>query len=81
MNVICQSTSEREKEIRDLFNEIKPLLDEGYSYHASVMKVKGITHKKYTLANLSWYKWLVEYGETQGYPKLVYREDRRRRKR
>lgn len=80
MNVICQSTCEREKETRDLFNQIRPLLDEGYGYRGAVLRVKGIMDKRYPLANLGWYKDVVAYGDSVGYSKRVYREDRRRRR-
>lgn len=65
IKVIEQSTSEREQEIKDIFNEIKPLLDSGVAFTKAVMKYKGYNH--YGFQNLKWYKELRSYAVEQGY--------------
>lgn len=40
--VISQSTKEREQETIDLFNKVKPYLDDGCSYRLAIMKVLGL---------------------------------------
>lgn len=63
ITVIEQSTSEREQEIIDLFNEIKPLLDEGHSYASALNTIDP------SLARSRACKKIKDYGETQGYSK------------
>lgn len=64
--VIEQTTAEREQETIDLFNEIRPLLDSGYSYHSALRKI-GKMHQKWN-NDAAWLRDLRKYGETQGYP-------------
>ena len=67
IKVICQSTDERRKEAMELFDKIKPLLDEGHIYSSAV---KMVTDKKNTRLNRyqdAWYRDLIEYGESKGY--------------
>ena len=56
----------------NLFLLIKPLLDQGESYSSAVKQV----HKTPS-TNLAWYKDLIKYGESQGYP---YQDYMRKRK-
>lgn len=66
IKVISQNTAEREKEIRDLFERIRPLLDEGYSYRQAVIKVKDISPFA-NVVKYAWFRDVVEYGKKQGY--------------
>ena len=74
MKVIEMNTREREQEIIDLFESIKPLLDEGYSYNKALRKVKNLTSVN---TNNAWYRNVIEYGESQGYSKKDYSYGRR----
>jgi len=78
IKVISQNTSERNEETRQLFEQIKPLLDEGYSYMTACVMVGrckgGLKNSSY---NFGWFKDLKAYGETQGYP---YHKHKGRRK-
>ena len=56
----------------NLFLLIKPLLDDGESYSSAVKKV----HKTAS-TNLAWYRDLIKYGETQGYPYEKYMRKRK----
>ena len=69
MRVIEMNTQEREQEIIDLFEAIKPLLDEGYTYNKALRKVKNLTSLN---TNNAWYRNVIEYGESQGYSKKDY---------
>lgn len=73
IEVIEQSTSDREKEIKCLFKEAKPLLDEGHSF-TNALKLIG--HPVYNY-HTGWFKHFVEYARTQGYE---YNQMRGRRK-
>ena len=66
INVIEQSTSDRKKATINLFNEIKPYLDEGMIYSKAVKIVKNLPGS-YPCTNLAWFRDVVEYGESQGY--------------
>ena len=73
ITVISQTTEERQEETRQLFEKIKPLLDEGYSYMTACIMVgkanKKLRHRYYSYG---WFKDLKAYGETQGYPYHKY---------
>ena len=71
IKVISQTTTERNQETRQKWEKIRPLLDQGYSYSRAVRKTHKITHQQ--VAHLSWFKELVKYGETQGYPYHQYK--------
>ena len=71
ITVISQTTAEREAETIKLFNQIKPLLDNGYSYSRAVREVCNIPPRT-NMASSSWYKSLIRYGETQGYLRKDY---------
>ena len=65
ITVKTSSSKERDDEIKELFDKMKPYLDEGYSYHKALNEIKQ-TNVSY--AQRRWYRDLVEYGESQGYP-------------
>ena len=71
ITVISQTTAERRQETIDLFNEIKPYLDDGYSYTSALIKI-GRTQKKNRVYQQAWFRELKEYGESQGYPYSEY---------
>ena len=77
IKVICQSTKEREQEIIDLFNKVKPYLDDGCSYRLAIMKVLG-KKPTYSFGGARWYKEFVEYADAHGYSKEEYRYKRTR---
>lgn len=66
INVITSSTDDRNKEIEELFNEMKPYLLEGKTYNQALSIVKNSSS---TYSHTRWFKELVEYGESQGFPK------------
>ena len=67
INVISQSTSERRDEVRRNFEKVRPYLDEGVNYALACEKVGLCTSRK-NASCFAWFKELVEYGESQGYP-------------
>ena len=69
IKVIETSTAERKQEIIDLFTQIKPYLDEGYSFGKALMKVGRITSNGGGMLNPSrgWFGELIDYAKTEGY--------------
>ena len=67
ITVISQTTAERRAETKELFESIRPLLDDGYSYHSALKKIGRITGNC-RFYQQAWYRDLTEYGGTQGYP-------------
>lgn len=67
MRVIAQTTTERNKETEELFESIKPHLDEGYTYRASLIRVGRITSKTGLNIRHGWVRDLIKYGESVGY--------------
>lgn len=70
MRIIERTTEDLQQETIELFNEIKPLLDQGESYHSAIKKIKKLTSPN---SKLGWYQRLIQYGETQGYPYKEYK--------
>ena len=66
ITIIQQTTAERRQETIDLFNKIKPLLDNGWIYSAAIRKVKNLP-PGFNRYQQAWYRDVVAYGETQGY--------------
>ena len=75
--VISQSTKEREQETIDLFNKVKPYLDEGCGYRSAVRKALGL-NPNHPRSNAKWYRDFIEYADAHGYPKSEYRYKRTR---
>ena len=69
ITVISQSTAERNEETQNLFEQIKPLLDDGYGYMSALVQIGRVTRiqSKNGYYRHAWYRDLVEYGESQGY--------------
>ena len=65
ITVIEQTTAERKKETVTIFNEIKPLLDNGVPFYKAVKSVKNLKHDGFL--RQAWYKELKQYAKTQGY--------------
>jgi len=74
IRVIQQSTAERNAETKRLFDRIKPLIDEGYSFRQALIKLG------YRVSNTrnGWYKDLVAYAQTQGYDHNEYKWKRKK---
>ena len=68
ITVISQTTAERNEETRQLFNSIRPYLDKGYSYRSALNQIGKIRNMSGGYYTQSWFRELIEYGETQGYP-------------
>ena len=47
ITVISQTTAERNQETQELFQECKPLLDEGLTIGQAVKKVLGLKHNTF----------------------------------
>lgn len=75
ITVISQTTAERREETRQLFEQIKPLLDDGYTYSSALIKI-GRTKKKNRVYQQAWFRELKEYGEQLGYPYHKYKGKR-----
>ncbi|WP_405286592.1 hypothetical protein [Methanobrevibacter sp.] len=73
IKVIEQNTNERNQQTIQLFQKIKPYLDEGHSF------TRALTICGYKVYNYKsgWFKHLIDYAKTQGYD---YNEMRGRRK-
>lgn len=67
IKVIETSTAERKQEIIDLFTQIKPYLDEGYSFGKALMKVGRITRNGGLNPSRGWFRELIDYAKTEGY--------------
>lgn len=79
ITVIEQSTEERKRETRELFESIRPLLDKGYSYMtACVMVGRCKNSLKNNYYTNGWFNDLKEYGKSRGYPYAKYSGKKRR---
>ena len=79
ITVIEQTTSERQEETRQLFETIRPYLDEGYGYMSALHQIgrvqKGRSSGYYRMA---WFKDLVKHGEQEGYDYDTYSGKKRK---
>ena len=64
ITVVSQTTSEREEETKELFEQCKELMNEGYTLNQAVRKIKNLNY--HSLTKRAWYRDLKEYAETQG---------------
>lgn len=70
ITVITQSTSERLEETRQLFQQIKPFLDEGLSFNKAFLEAGLFPSKnkfKVSWRNCGWSRDVVDYAKKQGY--------------
>ena len=67
ITVVEQSTAERNNEIEMLFEEIKPLLDNGYSFKLALQEIGRIKENHNISVRNGWLKHLIDYAKTQGY--------------
>ena len=67
--VIERTTQDIENETRELFEECKPLLDEGYGFYEAIRTVKKLSPSS-NIGHLAWYKRFRAYAESQGYKPL-----------
>ncbi len=73
ITVITQTTSERNEETRQLFEQIRPYLDDGYGYMSALIKIGRVKQNvRSPIYRHAWFREVVEYGETQGYSYLEY---------
>lgn len=73
ITVIEQSTSERNEETVSLFNQIKPLLDNGFSYMGACIHIGRVPLKtRNSYYKKQWFRDLREYGESMGYDYQKY---------
>ena len=63
INVISQTTAERKEEIIQLYEKVKPYLDDGVGLWTAVKTVRG----KAFSTNVAWYRELRMYCRKQGY--------------
>lgn len=63
IRVIQQTTAERKEEILQLYEKVKPLLDDGIGLWTAVKTVRG----KPCSTNVAWYRELRMYCRQKGY--------------
>ena len=64
--IIERTDKDIENETKQLFDECKPYLDQGYGFPAAVRLVKGFS-ETHTFSSLAWYKRFREYAISKGY--------------
>lgn len=74
ISVVETSSEERTKEMKEIFEKMRPYLDNGFSYTKAYQMISGLRHNSFS--QRWWWKELVKYGESQGYDKNNY--DKRR---
>ena len=67
ITIVEQTTAERKNETKDLFEQIKPYLDEGFSYKSALVKIGRISRGTNLNTRKGWYKHLIDYGNSMGY--------------
>lgn len=73
INVIQQTTAERKAETQQLFQEIQPYLDKGYSFRMALKKINKTEPINF---KYGWFRELIEYAKTQGYDYNEYKWQR-----
>ena len=66
MRVIERTTSDLERETVELYQQCKPLLDDGVTLEKAVKQVRGIRQSS-NIGNNAWYKQFRDYAIKQGY--------------
>lgn len=66
MTIIERTSKDLQDETIELFNECKPLIDEGYSMTHAIRTVKNLRPGN-GFTDTAWYKRFKEYAATQGY--------------
>ena len=66
MKVIETSTAERKQETRELFDKVKPFLDDGLSYNKA-LKQAGIMRTGLSWRQRAYTRDVVELAKEQGY--------------
>lgn len=61
--IIERNTAERKEDIKELFEECRPLLEEGLSLRKAVMKIKD---KESVNTRLAWYRELKQMAIEEG---------------
>ena len=73
ITVIEQTTAERRAETKELFESIRPHLDNGHGYRSALYEAGKVRNKCGGVYTQAWFRELIEYGETQGYPYHMYK--------
>ena len=63
ITVIQQTTEERNQEIQDIYQQCRPLLDQG------ITLTRALKQLGYKVGGQRWYRDLTKYAESQGYVK------------
>ena len=66
MRVIERTDADIERETVELYDEVKPLLDDGVPIEKAVKTVRGIRQSS-NIGNLAWYKRFRDYAIANGY--------------
>lgn len=72
IRVICDSTSTRKRLARENFEKIRPYLDKGLIYSNACLEAGLIENLKGGWRKYSWYRDIIEYGESLGYDYKTY---------
>lgn len=66
IKVITQTTAERNQELQELYQQVKPLIKKGdCPLRQAVKQVKGTNHTTFT--KCAWYKELLKIAKNDGY--------------
>ena len=76
IKVIEQSTEDRNRETRELFQKVKPLVDEGWAFRQAVLHITG--KQSIGTQKRGWYRDLCDYAKQQGYNPKDYEWKRRK---
>ena len=67
--IVERSSQDIDNETKKLFEDCKPLLDEGMGFYSAIRQVKGLRTSS-NFGNSSWYKRFKAYAKSQGYEPL-----------
>ena len=68
ITVIEQTSQERQRETEQLFESIRPYLEQGDTYRTALRKIGRIPKKSNPNIRVGWCRHLIEYGTQQGFP-------------